>query len=493
MTELREPAHLWIPEYPETFGPEVGELCTAIGFAPDPEQQLALNAIFAVNDEGASAVFDTTVIGPRQNIKTGLLKQVAIGWLFVRKVRFVIWSAHELATAQEAERDLVELIEGSDMLRKRVRSVNWASGKESIQLVKGQRIRFKTRTKTGGRGLSAPKVIFDEAFALDAAQLGSLMPLLSVQPDPQLVYGSSAGLASSAPLRDLRDAGRAGKQPRSAYIEFCDDLPGDCQLPKCDHNPRTAVGCKMDDERRWYRANPQLQRFPGEPGRRMTIQYLRDERQKMPADEFGRERLGYWDADPSGGGPFPPGTWNACRETEVAAEDSAGGRLLEGTPMYGIAVTVDRLAGSIGAAGDREDGLPQLEVVQNGAGTDWIIPRLVEITAENGGAVVIDPQSPAGSLLKEAKDAGLRVYEIKAQQYAQECGYVYDAVENGKLRHLDQRELNDAVRDTRLRDLAGGFAWDLRQPLGDITPLVATTVALWGFRTYGGDVTESVW
>lgn len=209
-----DPTFCVVPDYVDTFGPEVSELNARAGFAPDPEQELLLDALFAFGPDGKSVVYDFTVICSRQNLKTGFLKQAAVGWLYVTEQRLVVWSAHEMPTTREAFRDLTELIDGCPDLSKRLapgpsHGVTTANGREAIELESGQRCIFKARTHSGGRGLSGNKVVLDEGFALKPTHMGSLVPALSAMPDPQVVIASSAGLMDSGVLRGFRDRGRA--------------------------------------------------------------------------------------------------------------------------------------------------------------------------------------------------------------------------------------------------------------------------------------------
>src|SRR4051794_15876523 len=117
---LVEPAFSHSPVAVETFGPEVADLSAAAGFVPDPEQEQLLDALFAIRPDGSSAAYDFCVICSRQNLKTGVLKMAALGWLYVTEQRLVVWSAHEFNTTKEAFRDLKDLIEGCDALSKRL-------------------------------------------------------------------------------------------------------------------------------------------------------------------------------------------------------------------------------------------------------------------------------------------------------------------------------------------------------------------------------------
>lgn len=173
------PAYLSAVEFYATAGDEVADLCAQAGFAPDPEQRLILDQVFAADRRGVPVAAEAAVVCPRQNLKTGSFKQVALGWLFITGEPYVVWSAHEFKTAAEAFRDMVALIESMPSMDRRIKAVHRAAGNEGIELVTGQRLDFKARTKTGARGLSAPKLVLDEAFALQPSHMGSLLPTMA--------------------------------------------------------------------------------------------------------------------------------------------------------------------------------------------------------------------------------------------------------------------------------------------------------------------------
>lgn len=62
------------------------------------------------------------------------------------------------------------------------------------------------------------------------------------------------------------------------------------------------------------------------------------------------------------------------------------------------------------------------------------------------------------------------------------CGWFFDGVMEAtpKLRHTDQPQLNVALSVARKRPLAGAWAWNRKDPEADITPVVSSTLALWG-------------
>lgn len=490
---LVEPAYRSVPAYRRTLGPEVADLARLADFGPDPEQEMGLDAIFAIDDRARSVAFEVAIIACRQNLKTGLFKQAALGWLFVTDERLIVWSAHEFRTAQEAFRDLEELITGSDVLRRRVKHIYRGNGDEAIELTTGARVIFKTRTKGGGRGLSGRKVILDEGFALQSMHMGALLPTLSAQPDPQVLYGSSAGLAESSVLRGVRDRGRAGKDARLAYLEWC-SLPA-AEVCKdgehCTHR-LDVEGCGCDDPANWQMGNTAMGRRRAN-GTGIAQETIAAERRALPPEEFGRERMGWWDDPGEDAHPFPVDEWTKRVDLEAARPKR---------PALAVAITLDRSMSAIGSAG-RVDDLSHVDVLDHRAGTGWTVDRIVELYDEVDACVlVLDPSGPAGALEKDLteKDATgqakfstkpengeRRLQIVSAREYAQGCGALVDDTDNNAIRHRGRPELNAAAKGVRTRTLADAYVWSRKDSSADVTPLEVVTLARIGFATHGLD------
>ena len=475
-----EPAHSWVPAHVDTDGPAVAELSSLAGFAPDPEQQLILDGIFAVDEHDKLAALEAAVVVGRQNMKTGVFKMATLGWLFLTDQRLVVWSAHEFRTAQEAFRDMEELIMGTPSFARRVKAVHRGNGDEAIELFGDRRLMFKARTRSGGRGLSGDKIILDEAFALQPMHMGSLFPTLAARPDPQVVYGSSAGLVESGVLRAIRDRGRAGGDPSLAYFEWCAPLPKvACAAGETCSHALDVKGCGCDNPVLWQAANPAI-------GRRITLDYVRGERRALPPAEFGRERMGWWD-DPIGGdSPIPPEKWAACRDEESEIATAVA---------LAVDIAPDRSRAAIAAAGRTAAGLSHGEVIDERPGTGWVVDRLVKLAEDwKPCALVLDPAGPAGSLEKALIERGFstdpkgeqwRLHMMGTREYAQACGAFTDDIVNDRFRHLGQEQLDRAVEGVRIRPLADAWAWSRGKSGEGISPLVAVTLARHGFSTYG--------
>jgi hypothetical protein len=457
----------------ETYGPEVTELCTMVGYKPDPEQAEALDALFAINSEGKCSAFEFANICCRQNMKTGLLKMAVLGWLFITDQRLIIWTAHEMKTTKEAFRDLENLIMGSPILAKHVLAIHRANGDEAIELKSGQRVIFKARTSGGGRGLTGDKIVLDEAYALKADHMGALIPALSATPDPQVLYASSAGKPESEVLRSLRDRGRAFATNASlAYFEWC--APEDsCESLDCNHDKISKPqGCALDNRDFWRMANPAI-------GRRISEQTIANERDALPEEEFARERLGWWD-DPGEGEPVLPGrAWSECQAPESKPD---------GKVYIGLDVSPTRSWASLGAAAASSLGDERIHIEVTGTdtqvdhreGVGWVVPRLTEMLARNSDiTVAIAAGAAAESLVPDLTKAGIPVEIIPAKDVTAACGLFYDLAMANKLAHLGQETLTTALVGARRRELENAWLYARRKSAADITPLYAVTIAAW--------------
>jgi hypothetical protein len=454
------PTHLWVPEHVSSASAEAAGLAESVGMRLDPEQLLALDAILAEKANGQWAGFEAVVIAARQNLKTYLLEAVVLADLFVFGSELVVWTAHLFPTTMEAFRDLKRIIEGSDHLRRRVKKISEANGEESLELVSGQRLLFRARSKSGGRGLTGDRVILDEAWALGASEMGSLLPTLSARPNPQVVYASSAGKSSSTILRGVRDRGRAGNDPSLVYVEWCAPVVA-CGSDRCDHRPGFP-GCALDNPNLWRMANPAL-------GRRITEEHILGERRALPAEEFARERLGWWDEPVGAGGGMPPALW------ESATTTAAPGALC----ALAVDVTPDLAFASIGRATAVAGGV-LVDVAAHDRATGWVAAEVVRLRGESGVPVVVDLGSPASVVHDDLGRLGVTSLNPAAREVAQACSSLLDGMIRRRVWHPADPRFDEAVKAVSRRPLGDAWAWSRRNSLADISPLVAVTLALWG-------------
>lgn len=469
--DLVAPAYRTVPESFATLGPEVADLAASIGFAPDPEQRLLLDDMYAMKRDRTPVAFEFCVICSRQNLKTGLFKMAAIADSFYFHDPLVTWTAHLFDTAEGAFRDIKQLVDGSDMLTRRVRKITEGNGDEEIILVDGCRMQFKARGKSAGRGKTGGKVFLDEGFALQPMHIGSLYPIMATIPGAQVRIGSSAGLAMSEVLRDIRDRGRKGDADL-AYSEWSDTAPPACQRFDCDHH-RDAPGCCLDDRERWRRSNPAM-------GRRISIERIATFRRSMPPAEFAREFLGWWDEPGVDEVAISPAAW-ALTEDATSSMVAVGG--------FGIEVSLDRKSSAIGASGRRSDDLWHVESIDGRRGTGWVVDRCVELNKRHGPAVFgLDGGGPANSLIEPLEAAGLNLLVAQTREVGMACAGLIDGVNQKTIWHGPEDELAYAVAGAKKRPLGdGAFALGRKASDVDIARLQAVALAHWAATNGAGD------
>lgn len=467
--DMVQPAFLWVPEHTSTAGGEAADFARAMGMEPEPEQLLALDVILAERPDGRWAAPEVGIAAPRQNLKSFCFEVVCLSdlWLGFGS-ELIVWTAHEFNTAMEAFRHVKQLIEEHEFLSRRVARVTEGNGTEGVELIDGKRLRFKARTKAGGRGLTGDRTVLDEAQQLQASHMGSLMPTMSAKSqhgNPQLLYGGSAGLAHSSVWRRVRDRGRAGGEPRLAWLEWC-AAKGACASERCDHRVGSA-GCQLDDEQALRQANPGL-------GRRISVEWIvENERKTMTPEEYARERFGWWD-DPEEAtvDGLPLDVWNACAVPES--------KLVE-VQAWAVAPAEDLSWCAIAAVGTNADGKAHGEVVEYRRGTAWVAERMVELRTDHGEhPVVLEAKGPRSNLADDLAEVGIDATFASADEVVEACGELLSSLLDRKFVHIAQGELDMAVKGGRRRNVGEAWTWARRGSSAEISPVIAVTLALWG-------------
>jgi hypothetical protein len=312
-------------------------------------------------------------------------------------------------------------------------------------------------------------VILDEAFELPDAAMAALIPTLSARPNPQIWYTSTPpNQAKDNHARVLSRVRRRGIRgaDRLAYMEWSVDADGLSELD------RRALRL---DRAAWAAANPGL-------GIRLSEEFTEAELGALSPKDFDVERLGIGDW------PIPESEgWLIIGEDawmDLVDDRSKRPDLV----AFGVDVSWDRSTASIGVCGQRPDGAVQVELAdQPKPGTDWVVPRIVELQQWKPCAVVVDAGGPARSLIPSLEEAGVEVSSPATRDVAGACGAFFDACkpENRRLRHRGEPELTLALAYAQKRPLGDLWAWERKGSPVDMTPLFATTLAMWGLASKG--------
>jgi hypothetical protein len=460
----QRPRLLHVPEFVSSTGDEAIELAAMAGLELDPWQQFVIRNALGERPDGKWSAFEVGVEVPRQNGKGGLLEARELAGLFLLGERLLIHSAHEFATSLEAFHRMLALIESCPDFDSRVKRVSRSHGDEGIELKGGQRLRYRTRTKGGGRGFTADLIVLDEAMDIPEAMHGALLPTLSARPNPQVWYTGSAvdqeEMENGVVFARVRERAVTGTDPAMAYFGWS---------PAYEHPNEVGEDVAADPET-WGMANPGL-------GIRITEEHIAREQRSMDPRTFAVERLGVgdWPRTAAEGSVISVKQWLTLTDPASEPVDPL---------VLCFDVTPDRAGAAIGVAGRRDDGLSHVEVIEHRRGTGWVAQRLAELALRHEPAAILyDKASPAASLVPEIEDLEVTVTPVNAPEIAQAFGVFTDAVEQRTVRHLGTNEIVTALRGAGKRPLGDASAWSRKVSTVDISPLVAVTIALWGVGT----------
>lgn len=403
--------------------------------------------------DGIPAYREVRVTVPRQSGKTTLLLaemvERALAWGDPQRI---VYTAQDRNHAREKWDEHVKGLDRTPL--RRLYKVRRSNGSEGIHWRNGSLHGITAPGETSGHGSTLDFPVIDEAFAqTDERLIQAFRPAMVTRPAAQLWIVSTAGTETSTFLRERVDDGRARVEADArtgiAYFEWSAD-----------------DAASVDDPAVWRATMPAL-------GRTVTEEVIRADLEAMGEPEFARAYLNRW--SPGGTPALPLAAWQACRDVQAA---------ITGSIAFAIDVDPEREHAAIAAAGRRADGRMAVELVDAQPGTEWIVPRIVELAARwRPAAIALDPGSPAGSLIAELALSSGRISPtlVNVRSYAQACGAFYDDVIAKGLVHRGQPALDAAVLVARRRPLGDAWAWARRG--GDISPLVAVTLARWAWAT----------
>lgn len=456
-----------VPDAPTSAGQEAIELAESAGLILDPWQQFTLDCALRENKDGKWTSFEVGILCSRQNGKGGIIEARELAGLFLFEERLIVHTAHQFDTSLEAFNRLLELIQSTPDLDRRVAKVSNAHGKEGIELLNGCRIRFKARTRNGGRGFSGDLVILDEAMIIPEEAMGALMPTMSARENPQLWY---LGSAVDEEVHDdgmtftkVRNRGVGGSDPSLCWIEF--------SAPD-ERKPNGELVVDPADPRVIAQANPAV-------GHRLSLAHIAKERRSMPRRMYEVERLGigYWPSeDEEVERPIDPEVFESRVDRDPNLTDS-------------IAIAIDGdPAGkwvSISAAVLKANGGVHGEIGFHEKPGPGIVPFIVSLVSRwDPCAIIIDSRGPVGYLRQDLINEGIEPEDVTASSMASASVGLQRAVEDDEFTHTGDPLLVDAVKGATKRKIGDGWGF-ARNGDATISPLVSVALARQGVLTYG--------
>lgn len=447
----QEPSVRVAPEYQHTDGIRAERILRSGGLILDPWQADILLDWLALSNGGRWISKTCGGSVPRQNGKTGLLEGRAEAGMLMYNEQ-VIYTAHLQKTATETFEEMASFFD-TPKLRKHIKDIKTALGREQIILNSGARVKYLARTRNGGRGQHGDLLIFDEAQELSVDAQASFIPAISASLNPQVIYAGTPPdpTADGTVFRGIRDKARAGDTKSTAWFEFSVEEIGD-----------------VHDRNRWSETNPAL-------GRRIMESTIEAECEQMAPDTFARERLGWWTPIVEHEIEYAIKTniWDACRSEEPKPE---------GKTAYGVKFSADGSNVALCGAVIPADGPARISLIEQrptGQGIRWLADWLNE-RYKKASCVVIDGRNGVDVLVERIADTWKMKGSIirpATKDMIAAVGTLTNALNEKSVTWFYQQEaLRESATTSVKRPIGGGWGFG-----GDNSaPIEAAALALWG-------------
>lgn len=450
----QEPSVRIAPEYLKSDGYDAVKLLSIGNLILDQWQSDAMDDWMSISPSGKWVCKTCGLSVPRQNGKTGLLAgRSESGMLMYNET--VLYTAHLQKTATETFEEMANFFD-SPKLRKYIKDIKTALGREQIILKSGAKVKFLARTRNGGRGQHGDLLIFDEAQELDDDAQASFIPAISASLNPQTIYAGTPPDPNTTGnvFRRIREKTINGETKAASWLEFSVDEIGDV------HN-----------QKRWAATNPAL-------GRRILLSTIEGESAQMDADTFARERLGWWTPIVTERVDYAinKDLWDACVSDEPKPE---------GKTAYGVKFSPDGSVVSLCGAVIDENGKIRISLIDKrstGEGTQWLADWL-NARYKKASCVVIDGRNGVDVLVDKIKDTWKYKNSVIRPNTKDVIGAVSmlmnDLSEKTITWYSKQVVLRDSALTSTKRSIGGGWGFGG----DDSTPIEACSLALWGVKT----------
>ena len=441
------------PDYAYTDGADAVKVLAVGKLIVDPWQSEVLNDWMGRTEEDIWSAPTCGLSVPRQNGKTlDTSGRIASGMIMYSE--WVIYTAHLQKTATETFMEIKGLFETRG-LKKYVKEIKSALGREQIILTNGGRVVFVARTRNGGRGLHGDCLVFDEAQELTSEQQASFLPAISASKNPQTIYLGTPPdeNCSGNVFRKIRERAKNGESKSTAWTEFSVEKIGD-----------------VTDRKRWAECNPAL-------GRRMTETTIAAECEQMDEDTFARERLGWWSpiAKEQVDYALDKDMWEQCKSKETKPE---------GKTAYGVKFSPDGTEVCLCGAVIDENGMARISLIDRKSTTqgmqwlaNWLNQRYskaccVVIDGRNGVDVLIDKLQDTwkfkNSIIKASTKDVIAAVSTLSNEVSERTVTWYEL----------QEDLNDSATTSIKRPIGAGWGFGGENSI----PIEGCSLAIWGAR-----------
>lgn len=446
------PTNSVILDYSESYGTEAIEIYNRSGRTAQPWQELMMEDIMALDDDGMWRHMKLGWSIPRRNGKSELLIMRSI-WGVMHNER-ILYTAHRTTTSNNAWEKIIERLSKAGYVEDEDFKTTKKFGLERIEWLKGDGvINFRTRSSKGGLGEGYDLLVIDEAQEYTSDQESALKYVVTDSKNPQtLMCGTPPTATSSGTVfLEYRHDCMTGQLENSGWAEWSVPRLSDA------HDPEL-----------WYEANPSL-------GTILTERKIRSELGNDQVDD-NIQRLGLW---------LKYNQKSAISEDEWNAFKTDGKiKLKEPTRLFfGVKFSKSTDCVSLAVASRLDDDRVFVEAIDCRPvrdGNRWIVEFLMGACAER---VAIDGAGNQSILADEMKKAGVKCKAIlpKVSEVITANTLFEKNLFGGQIRHSGQPSLVQAVSNCEHRAIgsSGGFGYTSLLDGADISLLESVSLAHW--------------
>ena len=441
--------------YSESLGAEAVTIYNRSKRKAQPWQELMLEDIMAVNDDGTFRHMKFGWSIPRRNGKSEILIMRAV-W-GVTHGRRVLYTAHRATTSSNAWSKCCDRLSEAGYKEGEDYKTTKKYGLETIEWLKDGSsavINFRTRSSKGGLGEGYDDLILDEAQEYTSDQESALKYVVTDSPNPQtLMCGTPPTAVSSGTVfLNYRKNTLSGKNDNAGWAEWSVPTLTDA------HDPEL-----------WYETNPSL-------GYILSERTIKDE---LGGDDDkvddNIQRLGLW-LTYSQKSAISRKEWEGYITEKPVLKTPV--RLFFGVKYAKVTANV-----SLSVAVKTADGKVFIEAVDCRPvrdGNAWIIDYL---RSTHAAKVVIDGAGNQDILASEMKDAGVKCKAVlpKLSEVIEANALFEKKLFEGSICHSGQPSLTQAVSNSEHRAIgsSGGYGYSALLEGIDITLLESASLAHW--------------
>lgn len=439
--------------YEQSKGAEALEIYDRSKRQSMPWQQLMMEDIMAVNEDGLWTHMKFGYSVPRRNGKSEIL-MMRVVYAIINGER-ALYTAHRTTTSHNAWEKCIERLtkagfkEGDDF------KTTKQFGLEHIEWLKGEGvINFRTRSSKGGLGEGYDLLIIDEAQEYTSDQESALKYVVTDSSNPQtLMCGTPPTVVSAGTVfQSYRRNVLTGKSEDCGWAEWSVPNLTDARNPEV-----------------WYETNPSL-------GYILSERTIRSELGEVDEQvDVNIQRLGLW-IKYNQKSAINQDEWESFTKKEVTLAPNAklyfGVKYSKITSNVSLSVAVKTAQGSV--------FVEAIDCRNVREGNDWIIDFL---RSKKASKVVIDGAGNQHILADDMKNASVKCKAIlpKVSEVIEANALFEKKLFGGQIVHAGQPSLVQAVANCEHRAIGsgGGFGYSSMLEGADVGLLESVSLAHW--------------